>query len=165
MGWHLHRPIAHHKLDLPEIQSLDPHEVAAHKAREAYAQLKCPVLVEDFSVRFAALGALPGPLIKWFLEELKPEGMCKLLNYYETRQAFVQDCFAYYDGGEVQIFDGTLEGSIALEPRGEFGYGTDSIFIPKGWNKTWGEMDKEEQIASSVRSIGLRKLEEFLDKQ
>lgn len=165
LSWHLHYPITHHKLDLLEIQSVDPHEVVTYKAKEAYRQLKRPVLVEDFSIRFAALGALPGPLIRWFLQELQPEGLCRILDNYPTRQAFVQDCFAYCDGGEVLIFDGVMEGTIAREPRGDVGYGTDAIFIPKGWDKTWGEMNKEEQIASSVRSIGLQKLEKFLSKQ
>lgn len=164
LAWHLHRPVTHHKLDLLEMQSVDPHEVATFKAKEAYRQLKRPVLIEDYSLRFTALGALPGPLIKWFLQELKPEGLCELLDRYATRQAFVQDCFAYCDGGEVVIFDGTLEGSIAAEPRGESGFGTDAIFIPKGWDKTWGEMNKEEQIASSVRRIGLKKLEDYLSR-
>ena len=51
ISWHLGHPVAHHKLDLPEIQSLDPHEVVRVKAEEAYRQLQRPVLVEDF--RFA----------------------------------------------------------------------------------------------------------------
>ncbi len=162
LSWHLHRPVAHHKLDLLEMQSVDPVQVATYKAKEAYKQLKRPVLVEDFSVRFAALGALPGPLFKWFLQELKPVGLCELLDRYDNRVAFVQDHFAFCAGDEVLIFDGTLQGKIAERPRGEYGYGVDSIFIPDGWDKTWGEMNKEEQIASSVRSIGLDKLEIYL---
>jgi inosine/xanthosine triphosphate pyrophosphatase family protein len=41
----------------------------------------------------------------------------------------------------------------------------DCLFIPEGQTKTWGEMDKAEQIAYSVRRIGLKKLEEFLDRE
>lgn len=63
ISWHLGHPVTHHKLDLPEIQSLDPHEVVRIKVEEAYRQLQCPVLVEDFSLRFEALGTLPGPRI------------------------------------------------------------------------------------------------------
>ena len=48
ISWHLGHPVTHHTLDLPEIQSLDPHEVARVKAEEAYRQLKRPVLVKDF---------------------------------------------------------------------------------------------------------------------
>lgn len=67
LSWHLSYPVIHRKLDLPEIQSLDPDTIVHFKAQEAYRVLRRPVLVEDFSLRFGALGKLPGPLIKWFL--------------------------------------------------------------------------------------------------
>lgn len=164
ISWHLGHPVMYHKLDLPEIQSLDPHEVVRVKAEEAYRQLQRPVLVEDYSIRFEALGRLPGPLIKWFLSELKPEGICKLLDSYTTRQAYAQTCFGYCDENGVHIFDGIMEGTIAPEPKGSNGYGMDAMFIPAGQSKTWGEMDKDEQVKYSLRRIGLKKLEEFLVK-
>ncbi len=162
ISWHLNHPVTHHKLDLPEIQSLDPHEVARVKAEEAYRQLKRPVLVEDFSIRFEALGNLPGPLVRWFLQELQAEGLCRLLDSCKDRTAYTQDCFGYCDENGVRIFDGMIKGMIAPHPRGSNGYGTDGIFIPDGQDKTWGEMDKEGQIKYSLRRIGLKKLEEFL---
>jgi non-canonical purine NTP pyrophosphatase (RdgB/HAM1 family) len=162
ISWHLGYPVTHHKLDLPEIQSLDPHEVARIKAEEAYRILQRPVLVEDFSIRFTALGDLPGPLIKWFLQELRVEGLCRLLDNYSDRTAYAQTYFGYCDEDGVCIFDGTMKGSIAPIARGNNGYGTDGIFIPDGQSKTWGEMDKEEQITYSLRRIGLKKLEVFL---
>lgn len=162
ISWHLGYPVTHHKLDLPEIQSLDPHEVVSAKAKEAYRQLQRPVLVEDFSLRFEALGKLPGPLIKWFLQELKIEGICELLDNYETRVAYAQTCFGYHDEDGLHFFDGIMKGTITLEVRGDNGYGTDGIFIPDGQNKTWGEMSKDEQIKYSLRHIGLKKLEAFL---
>lgn len=162
ISWHLGHPVTHHKLDLPEIQSLDPHEVVRVKAAEAYRQLHSPVLVEDFSLRFEALGKLPGPLIKWFLQELKVEGICKLLDNYKTRVAYAQTCFGYYDEDGLHIFGGVMKGTITPEVRGDNGYGTDGIFIPEGQGKTWGEMNEEEQVKYSLRRIGLKKLEAFL---
>lgn len=162
LSWHLNFPVTHHKLDLPEIQSLDPDEVVRHKAAEAYRRLQCPVLVEDYSIRFAALGKLPGPLIKWFLKELEVTGLCKLLDGYNDRTAYAQTSFGYCDADGVRIFDGVMKGSIATEPRGEALYGMDCLFVPEGQSKTWGEMSKDEQIAWSVRRIGLKKVGEFL---
>jgi XTP/dITP diphosphohydrolase len=162
ISWHLEHPVIHHKLDLPEIQSLDPHEVVQLKTEEAYWQLQRPVLVEDFSLRFEAPGKLPGPLIKWFLKELSVEGICRLLNNYETRVAYAQTCFGYCDKNGLRIFDGIMKGKITSAIRGDNGYGTDGIFIPDGQGKTWGEMNEEERIKYSLRRIGLKKLEEFL---
>lgn len=162
LSWHLDHPISHQKLDLPEVQSLDPREVITAKAQEAYRQLQRPVLVEDFSLRFSALGKLPGPLVKWFMQELQPKGLCELLDGYSDRGATAQIFCGLYDGNQMRIFDGSREGSIAATPRGEVRFGVDNIFIPEGWDKTWGEMTKEEQIASSVRRIALRKLQAHL---
>lgn len=62
----------------------------------------------------------------------------------------------------MQVFDGIMRGTITHQVRGDNAYGTDGIFIPDGQLKTWGEMNKEEQIAYSVRRIGLKKLEAIL---
>ncbi len=159
---HLGYPVTHQRLELPEIQSLDPHEVVRVKAKEAYHLLKQPVLVEDFSLRFEALGQLPGPLIKWFLQELRAEGLCRLLDSYPSRVAYAQTCFGYCDEQGVQIFDGILKGTISHELQGDDNFGTDNIFVPAGQFKTWGDMNEQEQITYSVRRVGLKKLETFL---
>ena len=51
--------VLHEKIDLDEIQSLDLREIVEHKVRQAYEKIKKPVLVEDTSLRFEALGKLP----------------------------------------------------------------------------------------------------------
>jgi XTP/dITP diphosphohydrolase len=123
------------------------------------------VLVEDYSLQFAALGQLPGPLIKWFLADLRPEGICRLLDSYDTSDATAHTCFALCDQSGVHIFSGSIQGTIAHKVRGEHGYGTDSIFIPTGQPKTWSEMNQHEQVTYSLRRIGLEKLQKFLTKR
>jgi non-canonical purine NTP pyrophosphatase (RdgB/HAM1 family) len=164
IGRFLSYPCIHHNLDLPEVQSLNSLEVVEAKAREAYRLLKRPVLVEDYSLRFEALGKLPGPLIKWFLEELQPGGLCKLLDGYTSRRAYAQTCFALCDDTGVHVFNGTIRGIISSDPRGEYGYGTDSIFIPDGQHKTWSEMNDKEQVIYSLRQIGLKKIQAYLQE-
>lgn len=63
-------PIEHIKLDLDEIQSLELKEIVEHKVKKAYAKIKKPVIVEDASLEFTSLGRLPGPFIKFFIEEM-----------------------------------------------------------------------------------------------
>ncbi|OGZ48532.1 MAG: hypothetical protein A3F26_03120 [Candidatus Ryanbacteria bacterium RIFCSPHIGHO2_12_FULL_47_12b] len=162
LGRHLDYPIEHRKLDLPEIQSLDLREIIKHKAKEAYKQIQAPVLVEDTSLTFNALGRLPGQLIKWFLTELDNDGLCKLLDRYEDHSALAEVCFGFYDGDELKTFEGQAKGTIAKTPKGERGFGWDPIFIPDGRAKTWGEMDHEEQKETSMRRIALKKLEAYL---
>lgn len=159
---YLSYPIAHQKLDLLELQSLDLKEVVTHKAHEAYKQLYSPVLVEDTSLTFNALGKLPGPLIKWFLTELGTAGLCKILNNYSDRSALAHVCFGLYDGKSLQLFEGQVSGSIALVAKGDNDFGWGPVFIPDGETKTWGEMTLEEQVGTSVRKIALQKLDAYL---
>ncbi len=62
-----------HDLDLPEYQG-EPDDVSIQKCKEATKSIKGPILVEDTSLCFNALGGLPGPYVKWFLKKIKPEG-------------------------------------------------------------------------------------------
>ena len=159
----LDMPIAHQKLDLDEIQSLDPRAVVDHKVRQAYSIAKRPVLVEDVSVVLTAMGKLPGPLIKWFLEELGNEGICKLADSLPHRKAVASICYALYDGQEVQFFEYSKEGEIAPEPRGE-AWGWNPIFIPAGAMKTYAEMTPEEVRPVSMRAQAIEKLREYLQR-
>jgi inosine triphosphate pyrophosphatase len=60
-------------IDLPEYQG-EPEEIAIAKCETALKIAECPILIEDTSLCFNALGGMPGPYIKWFLDKLKPEG-------------------------------------------------------------------------------------------
>ncbi len=139
----LGRDIEHVAVDVEEIQSLDVREVVAHKARAAYEKIKRPVIVEDTTLVFTALGALPGPLIKWFLEELKPEGLSALLEG-KDRTAIIGSAIAYYDGEQLEIFTTEKRGTIADYPRGTNGWGFDPGFILDGQDKTNAELSDEE---------------------
>lgn len=61
------------KIDLPEYQG-EAGEISRAKCREAAKYVKGPVMVEDTCLCFNALGGMPGPYIKWFLDKIKPEG-------------------------------------------------------------------------------------------
>lgn len=159
---YFHMPVEHLKLDLHEIQSLDLREVVEDKARRAYEIAKKPVLVEDVSLVFVSMKSLPGPLIKWFLDTLGNDGLCKLLG--EERGAHAQVMFALCDGKQVHVFDGDIDGRIANAPRGEMGFGWDPVFIPAGYDKTWAEMSDDEKHATSMRKIALDKLAAFLSQ-
>ncbi len=136
--------IPHISIDVDEIQSLDIREVVEHKARQAYAQVKQPVIVEDTQLIFSSLGALPGPFIKWFQHELGHEGLCRLLGGKE-RTAFAGAAMAYFDGADITIFERQLEGAIVDKPsESKTGFGWNIIFKPKGSSITLGEMDELE---------------------
>src|SRR5437762_762729 len=118
---YLGHPLLHKKVDLDEIQSLDLKEIIRHKVRQAYEIVKGPVVVEDTSLEFKALGRLPGPFIKYFLEEMSHEDLCSLLDG-KDRGAIARCMYGYYDGEKEVYFEGSMQGTIAESPRGERGF-------------------------------------------
>lgn len=135
--------VSHVKLDLDELQSLDLREIVEHKVRQAYEIVKGPVLVEDVSLEFAALGRLPGPFIRFFVDEVPFETICRMLDG-QTRAATARCVFGYYDGTTRELFEGSMHGSIAEHPAGENGYGWDRFFIPEGYTTTRAQMGEED---------------------
>jgi inosine triphosphate pyrophosphatase len=160
----LDMPVTHHKLNLDELQSLDLHEVVEHKVRQAYDKLQQPVLVEDVALTFVAMGRLPGTLIKWFLEELGVEGLCKIADGLEHRKAVASICYGLYGGHEIHFFEHQVSGEIAPKPRGDLGFGWNSIFQPEGSDKTYGEMTDDEIRPFSMRAQAIEQLRAFLQQ-
>lgn len=156
-------PMEHIKLDLTEIQSTDPLEVARHKAEEAYKQLGKPVLVEDTSLTFHALGKLPGTFIKHFLDEIGNEKMCRMLDPFDDRSATAWIIFTYHDGENIHIFDWKQPGRITKNPRGE-GFGWNPIFMPEGYDQTFAEMNEPTIKEIAMRRRALEKFEVYLQQ-
>lgn len=154
--------IDHHKVDIEEIQSLDSREVVRHKARAAYNILNCPVLVDDVSLDFIALGKMPGTLIKWFIDELGLEKICRLLDGFEDRSCVARGVFAYYDGEHLEIFESTLAGRVPEHPQGPEVFGWDPIFIPKGYTQTRAEMNESDDHRTYMQIKPIKQLSEFL---
>lgn len=65
--------------------------------------------------------------------------------------------------GERFLVRETCEGSIALAPRGEGGFGYDPVFVPQGERRTMAELSLEEKNAISHRGKALRRLRDLLE--
>src|SRR3989344_3997962 len=101
---YFHIPVDHVKLDLPEIQSFNLRAIVTDKAAKAHLLIKQaviaqPVLVEDVSLSCEGLGGLPGPFVKWFLEAVGREGICRLLDG-KDRSAVATVAYCLSDGQE-----------------------------------------------------------------
>jgi XTP/dITP diphosphohydrolase len=150
------------KIVLPEVQSTDVRVVARAKALAAYQELRRPVLVDDTGLYINAWGELPGALIAWFLDNVGNEGVLRMLQGWDDRSARVVTALGYCDDRGVRIFDGELPGSVAIEVRGEHGFGYDPIFIPHGHQQTFAELGSDVKDVISMRAIAAQKLRDFL---
>jgi non-canonical purine NTP pyrophosphatase (RdgB/HAM1 family) len=150
-------------LDLPEIQSIDPAQVSAYKARKAYEHIQSgQVLVEDTGLGIVAWNGYPGALIKWVLGAVGEEGLCRQLDAWADRRVIATVVLCLFDGTDIRTFTGQTEGTITTHPRGEFGFGWDSIFQPDGYKQTYGEMQREAKMQISMRARALAGLKEYL---
>lgn len=157
---YLGHPVKHVKLELDEIQSIDVRKIVEHKVRQAYEKVQEPVLVEDGSLEFSALGRLPGPFIRFFVEEVSMETMCSMLDG-GTRKAVARTTFGYFDGTKVYFFEGKLDGEIARAPAGENGWDWDKIFIPEGYSITRAQFNEDDYQKTSMQLRPLDELKAF----
>jgi len=155
--------LRHRALDLPEIQSLDLAEVVRAKAGAAFERLGRPVLVEDTSLELAGLGGFPGPLVRWLLASVGPEGICRVASCFDDPAATVRCLACAFDGGAEVLGEGVVVGRIVPAPRGRRGFGWDSAFVPDGGDgRTYAEMDGAEKNAISHRRRAFEALRERL---
>lgn len=156
-------PLEQLDIDLPETQSLNGEEIIRHKLVAAEAHATGEYIVEDTSLYLDCLnGQLPGPLIKWFLEALKPEGIANLASAMGNTKAIAKSIVGYANSkGEMHFLEGTQKGTI-VAPRGEKDFGWGPIFQPEGDTRTFGEIDRDEKYQTSMRAIAVHKLRDFL---
>lgn len=128
------------EVDLPEIQSLDQREILAAKGEEAWRQLGRPLVVEETGFELDAMGGFPGPLVKWMLAAIGPEGIARCALALGNPVARARCQVLYRDSGRTIIGEGIDEGRLVLPPRGDAGFGWDSVFVPEGKVETWAEL-------------------------
>lgn len=64
--------------------------------------------------------------------------------------------------GTCHQFEGTVEGTVIQEKRGENGFGYDPVFVPDGHDRTFAEMSLTEKSQLSHRARAFTKLVAFL---
>jgi len=63
-------------------------------------------------------------------------------------------CLAWPDG-HTEEFEGRVDGVIVWPPRGDKGFGYDPLFLPDGFDRTFGEMSAEEKHGLPPQGRGL----------
>lgn len=147
-----------------EIQSDSIEEIAGYSARSICEKLKPtePYVVEDAGLFVNALNGFPGPYSEYVHRKIGIKGLLKLLEGVEDREAYFKSCVGLCWRNMVRVFVGVVEGWIADVPRGDKGFGFDPIFVPKGYGRTFAELNVEEKSAISHRGKALRLLAHWL---
>ncbi|HFS67803.1 MAG TPA: non-canonical purine NTP diphosphatase [Flavobacteriia bacterium] len=85
----------------------------------------------------------------------------KLQNKPNRKAKFKTVISLILDDKEYQ-FEGVCNGIILKEKTGKKGFGYDPIFQPKGYDKSFAQMTKEEKAVVSHRGKAIKKLVDFL---
>jgi XTP/dITP diphosphohydrolase len=140
---------------------------ALGKARAAAAATGRPAIGDDSGIEAAALGGVPGVWSARYAGEgaTDEENLAKLLRELPAdgdRSVAYVCALAYVEpGGAEEVVHGRCEGTLALEPRGEGGFGYDPAFVPEdypGDERTMAELTPEEKDAISHRGRAARAL-------
>ncbi len=139
-------------------------ENAALKARAATQGAGLPALADDSGLAVRALGGQPGIHSARWAGPDKDFGAAmarverELGQTADRRAAFVCAlCLAWPDGAQ-GTFEGRVEGQLVWPPRGGRGFGYDPIFVPEGYEITFGEMVPAEKHEISHRARAFAKL-------
>ena len=85
--------------------------------------------------------------------------------YEERTGRFVSVITMVFPDGESITARGTVEGHILLEERGAGGFGYDPMFVPEGYDKTFGELPAELKNQISHRANALKQLKQKLEER
>ncbi len=140
---------------------------ALQKARFIHARFGCPVVADDSGLEVDALGGAPGVYSKRFSAECTDTSnnalLLEKLAGITSRNARFRCVVALVGWGSDLVVEGTCEGSIATEGRGEGGFGYDPLFLPDDAQaRSMAEMTADEKNAISHRGRAFRALSEAL---
>jgi XTP/dITP diphosphohydrolase len=144
-------------------------ENAAAKARAVYSFCHKNVFADDSGLCVNALHSAPGVDSAHYSGERDDE---KNIQKVLTGLRDKQDRSAYYRAvvylvweGESHYFEGICNGHITDEKRGENGFGYDPIFMPEGYDQTFGELPQDIKNEISHRGKAIRKMAAFLNQR
>ncbi len=148
-------------------------ENSEKKAREIMELCGEITIADDSGLMVDALGGAPGVISARFAgedgnDEKNNEKLLRLLSTVkdEDRTArFVSVITMVYPDGRKIVARGECEGHMIYQPRGDNGFGYDPLFVPAGYDKTFGELSGEVKNQISHRAAALRNLKTMLQAE
>jgi XTP/dITP diphosphohydrolase len=122
------------------------------------------VIADDSGLEVDALNGAPGIYSARFAGERSNDArnrkkLLAVLGKEKQRTARFVCALGYRKkGGQLHMYRGTCEGRIALQEAGGHGFGYDPVFIPEGYERTFGELDPEVKMKMSHRARAVEML-------
>ena len=166
-------PVSAGELGLPEPAETGTTFIANAelKARLAADFSGLPAIADDSGLCVEALGLEPGifsarwagPDRDFDLAMRLVEEHLKLAGPDVGRGAFFVCALSVaWPDGHIESFEGRVDGTLVWPPRGGHGFGYDPMFLPLGYDETFGEMDPELKHSISHRAAAFGRLKAAL---
>lgn len=148
-------------------------ENALTKARNASRHAGLPALADDSGICVNVLNGDPGVKSARFAGEPKSDQrnnqklVDNLKNHTDRRAYYycIIVLLRHPDDPQPIIVDGTWQGEIILEPKGQGGFGYDPYFFLPELGKTAAELPAEQKNRISHRGKALAKLVEYIQSR
>lgn len=154
--------------DIPET-SATLEGNALQKARYLKERTGLDCFADDTGLEVEALGGAPGVHSARYAtdgHDFKANNRLLLKNMEGTtnRRARFRTVVALIQNGEEHLFEGIVEGEIALSESGCEGFGYDPLFHPEGSPLSFAQMSAEAKNEISHRGRAVKQLVDFLKK-
>ncbi len=143
-------------------------ENAKIKSFYGYKKFNLPCFADDSGICIEALNWKPNIFSKRFLESFKNENKCfkhiieKVKKTKKNKAFFHTSISLTLKENYHIVFEGKISGTISEKVVGKKGFGYDPIFLPDGYNYTFGQMKRADKNSLSHRSVAINKLVNFL---
>ncbi len=134
------------------------------KAKAAAEQANLPALSDDSGLAVTALNGEPGIYsARWAGPEKDfQHAMQRIENELtgksDRNATFVCALALAWPDDHIEVFEGTVAGALVWPPRGGRGFGYDPMFLPTGYDETFGEMAPDHKHKISHRADAFRQL-------
>ena len=136
------------------------------KARHSAKATNLPALADDSGLEVLGLNGAPGIYSARWAGENKDFNVAMARVEKELKEKNTQDYGARFvcalalvwPDGTQKAFEGYVEGHLEFPARGENGFGYDPIFVPNGFDITFGEMDADKKHAMRHRANAFKQL-------
>ncbi len=140
------------------------------KAKTIFERFSKPCFADDSGLVVPSLGGLPGVKSARYASEIgavdheaNNQKLLRALDRFQDRDAyFITVICLILPDGIPRYFEGRVEGSISIEPRGNKGFGYDPVFIPRNHKQTFAELGPEIKNQISHRALALKHMNDFL---
>jgi XTP/dITP diphosphohydrolase len=161
-------PVAASELGIPEPEEIGTtfRENARIKAEAAARAASLPAFSDDSGIVVDALNGAPGiHSARWagpskdFAAAMRKinDQLCVLgaVTPQDRSARFISALCVAWPDGHLEEFEGRVDGTLVWPPRGDQGFGYDPMFLPDGYDVTFGQMTSEAKHGLPPKGLGL----------